>query len=127
MSSPVHLSDAEWKVMDAVWAHRGPVSAREVLGAVGEETGWAYTTVKTMLDRLVEKGAVGAERAGKTTRFQARVTRRVARRAAARSLLDKAFGGAAGPLVHHLVRSERLSLEEREELRRMLDDTEAAS
>ena len=121
MSKP-QLSNTEWKVMDAVWSRRGEVTAREVLAFVQDDTGWAYTTVKTMLDRLVEKGAVLAQREGKTTRFEARITRRAARRSAARSLVEKAFGGAPGALVHHLVKSERLSADDREELRRMLDE-----
>lgn len=118
------ITDAEWTIMNAVWDHRGGVTARDVHDAVRPETGWAYTTVKTMLDRLSAKGAVATERDGKTLRFRALITRGTARRAAARSLLRKAFGGDAGSLVHHLVRSEKLSPGEREELRRMLDAQE---
>ena len=46
-----HLTDAEWKVMDVVW-DRGPVAVRDVHGALEASTRWAYTTVKTLLDRL---------------------------------------------------------------------------
>ena len=120
----LELSDAEWKVMNAVWAHRLGVTARDVMDAVEGKTGWAYTTVKTMLDRLTVKGALSTEREGKILRFRARITRGAARQAAARGLLERAFAGDAGPLVHHLVRSERLSEDERNELRRMLDAQE---
>ena len=111
--------------MDVLWTRRSPVSAREVLESVERQTGWAYTTVKTMLDRLVDKGILDGTRCGKTTEYTANLTRSRARRGAARSLLQKAFGGAAGELVHHLVQSEELTAADREELRRMLDEQES--
>lgn len=126
MSLP-DLSAAEWKVMNAVWARRGAATAREVLEAVAAETEWAYSTVKTVLERLVEKGALEAHFEGRAARYRARLSRGRALRAAARSLLAKAFDGAAAPLVHFLVRSERLSAEEREALRRLLDEQEGAA
>mgnify|MGYP002390148889 CR=1 FL=1 len=55
--TPPALSDAEWKVMRALWA-RHPATARELLDALAADTGWAYTTLRTLLARLVEKGAV---------------------------------------------------------------------
>ena len=51
----VQLSDAEWKVMHAVWALRGAVTVRQVHEHLDAETGWAYSTVKTLMERLVEK------------------------------------------------------------------------
>jgi predicted transcriptional regulator len=120
--SPPDLSDAEWKVMNAVWRRRAGATARQVLESVAAETGWAYSTVKTLLERLVEKGALEASFAGRAARYRPRLARRRALRAAARSLMGRAFGGAAGPLVHFLLRSEKLTAEERDELRRMLDE-----
>ena len=52
----MRLNDSEWKVMQALWG-RHPATARDVLEQVERETAWAYTTVKTLLARLVEKGA----------------------------------------------------------------------
>ncbi|MEM7199065.1 MAG: BlaI/MecI/CopY family transcriptional regulator [Planctomycetota bacterium] len=113
------LSDGEWTVMNAVW--RGaPATAREVLERIAADTGWAYTTVKTMLDRLVAKGALTAEKAGNTRRYAPRITRPEARRSALRALLDRAFDGTFGGLVHHLMAEETLSARDREELARML-------
>lgn len=123
------LSDSEWTVMDAVWRLGGPVTARRVLNEVEGTSGWAYTTVKTMLDRLVEKGVLGVaegEGAGRSAgalRYRPLLTRSRARRQAVAALVEKAFGGAVGPLVHELVQDERLSEGDREELRRMLDES----
>ena len=51
------LSDSEWTVMTAIW-ERSPASVRDVLERIGPKTDWAYSTVKTILERLVEKKAL---------------------------------------------------------------------
>jgi predicted transcriptional regulator len=115
------LSDAEWTIMNAVWDRGGEVSARDVLDLVEPDTGWAYTTLKTLMDRLVEKGALEAEVRRNVSYYRARLPRQRAVAAAAADLTRRAFGGAVAPLVHHLMRSTRLSARDRSELRRMLD------
>ena len=119
------LTDTEWKVMNAVWRHEGSVSARDILTEVEPDTGWAYTTVKTMMDRLVEKGVLAVDRSSQKGAYRALIPRRRALHAAARGLADKAFEGGMAPLVHFLIRSENLSPAERAELRRMLAESES--
>src|SRR4051812_43864243 len=114
----MQLSDAEWKVMNAVW-EKQTASARDVLECLEDETGWAYTTVKTMLARLVEKGALKVRLRANTSLYEPILTRRQARRSAVRALATRAFDGAFGPLLHFLV-SEQLSPRQREELLRLL-------
>ena len=114
------LSEAEWKVMNALW-DRAPATAREVHGAVTPDTGWAYSTVKTLLTRLVEKGAVSVEQRSSLGIFSPKVDRREARRSAVRGLLGRAFGGTFSALLHHIVDDERLSLRDRETLSRLLE------
>ena len=118
------LSDAEWKVMNAVWAREAPASAREIHADVSAETGWAYTTVKTVMDRLAEKGALSASMTRNVSWYRAKLPRGRAVAAATRDLARRAFGGAVGSLVHHVVSHERLSDRDIAELRRMLDDAE---
>ena len=105
--------------MQAVW-ESAPANARDVLYRVHDETDWAYTTVKTILSRLVEKGALHEEKRGKTSVYQPLVTREAARKTAVRSLLDKAFDGTFGSLVQHMAASEKLGQKERLKLARML-------
>jgi BlaI family penicillinase repressor len=115
----MRLSDAEWTVMQAVW-NRAPASARDVLDEVGEETGWAYTTVKTL--RLVEKGALSEDRQANVNIYEPRITRNEARGSALRSLLDRAFDGTFGSLFQHLINEERLSAGDVQTLERMLQE-----
>lgn len=115
------ISDAEWKVMEALW-RKHPASARQVLEQIEDDTHWAYTTVKTMLSRLMEKGVLSVTKEGNTSFYQPVITRAQARRTALRSLVDKAFDGAFGPLIHFLLTDERLSSKDRAELERLLDE-----
>ncbi|MBM3976358.1 MAG: BlaI/MecI/CopY family transcriptional regulator [Planctomycetes bacterium] len=111
---PAQPSDAEWKVLNALW-RRHPASARELLGLLSAER-WAYTTLKTMLDRMQEKGFVRAERRGNVSWYEPLLERKRAQRAAVRDLIARVFEGAAGSLLTHLVDDERLSAAQRKRL-----------
>lgn len=124
-SKPPRLTEAEWKVMGVVWAG-APVTVRQVVDAVEAETGWAYSTVKTLLGRLVEKGVLSTEKRGAAGIFEPLVSEREARGSALRALVDRAFQGTVGSLVHHLVAEESLSESEQEELRSWLEDPDEA-
>lgn len=115
------LSDAEWRVMNVVWRHER-VTARRVVDELPRGTDWAYTTVKTMMDRLAQKGVLAANREGVQTEYEPLLSRRQAQIAAARGLVQKAFDGATSPLVHFLLEEEKLSDAERAELVRRLQN-----
>jgi len=119
----MRLSDTEWTVMKIVW-HRSPASARDVLDGVAAETGWAYTTVKTILNRLVEKGALQESKRAHTSFYEPCITQEQARRSALRSLLERAFDGTLGSLLQHLVAEEKLSKKDRARLAAMLQELE---
>jgi predicted transcriptional regulator len=116
----MQLTEAEWKVMTAVWEGH-PATARLVLERLEPGTGWAYTTVKTMLARLARKGTLRAVREGKAVAYRPTLTREEARRSALRALAERAFDGALAPMLHFLAKSERLGAKERAELIRMLE------
>ncbi len=115
------LSDAEWKVMEALW-ERSPATVRDVLDRTGGRTGWAYTTVKTILERMAAKGLLRRRQRDRVGWYEPLVSRRNARRSAVRSLLDRAFDGAFGTLLHHLVTEENLSPRDRRRLESLLED-----
>ncbi|MEM6673343.1 MAG: BlaI/MecI/CopY family transcriptional regulator [Planctomycetota bacterium] len=115
------LNDSEWTIMQAVWSSDAPVTARDVHADVEEETAWSYSTVRTLLTRLAEKGALSEAKSGKHLVYEAALERRAARHSAVRSLVDKAFGGTFGSLVQHLANEERLSARDREELARLIE------
>jgi predicted transcriptional regulator len=107
--------------MRCVWDLGAP-TARDVADALFAETSWAYTTVKTLMTRLVAKGALAERKRGHVASYEARLSRRDARKDAVASLLDRAFDGSMGPLVHFLVHDEKLSRKDRAALRRLLEE-----
>jgi len=119
------LSAAEWKLMRALW-ERGTATAREVHDDVAAEPGWAYTTVKTMLARLVDKGALRESKRGHVSVYAPLVSERRARRSALRGLLERAFDGTFGSLAQFLADDARLSDDDRAALARMLAEADEA-
>jgi BlaI family penicillinase repressor len=115
------LTEAEWRVMNALW-EAGPSTTRALHERLHGETAWAYTTLKTLLERLQAKGAVTARRDAGADVYTSAVPRANARGTAVRRLLSRAFGGAAGELAHFLIGNEQLSERERRDLRRLLDE-----
>ena len=113
------LTEPEWIIMNALW-DKYPAKARDVVERLPSTVNWAYTTVKTMLDRLVEKKAVGKSKRGNIGLYEPLVSRRQARRTAMRIMLDQAFDGAFGPMMHFLVEDESLSADQRKELIKIL-------
>jgi len=118
-SDVMKLTEPEWTIMNVLW-DRHPAKARGVVERLPATVNWAYTTVKTMLDRLVEKKAVKKSKQGKIAYYEPLLSRRQARRTALRSVLDQAFEGAFGPMMHFLAEDEDLSARERQELSKIL-------
>jgi BlaI family penicillinase repressor len=116
------LSDAEWKIMNALWKRPHPACVRDVLDEMGGEASWAYTTVKTMLNRLADKGVLDVEKRANTSYYRPLLTRHRARRAAVRLLMDRAFDGALGPMMAFLVDDQTLSTQDRARLQALLDE-----
>jgi BlaI family transcriptional regulator, penicillinase repressor len=117
------LSEAEWQIMNALWK-RSPATARDLTEYLPKKTNWAYTTLKTMLTRLVAKNAVSERKRGNTSVYEPLVTKTKARQKAIMSLMNQAFDGTVGPLMHFIVEKEKLSTKQKEELIRLLKDEE---
>jgi BlaI family transcriptional regulator, penicillinase repressor len=116
----VQISDAEWIVMNLIWSS-SPIEAAEVIHRIAAANDWSAATVKTMLHRLVRKGALSTEQIGKKYLYKPAVRRDVCVRQASRSFLNRVFGGDATPALIHLVRTAKLSAKDVEEIRSMLD------
>src|SRR5688500_12646541 len=122
MAKIPRISEAEWQVMDVLWRSDAPLTAGDVVEALtGAGSDWEPATIKTMLNRLVKKGALRFKAEGKRYLYTPAVTRQACVRSAGRSFLDRVFGGAAAPLIAHFVEDAELSKDEIAELRRLLD------
>ncbi|MBI4718323.1 MAG: BlaI/MecI/CopY family transcriptional regulator [Planctomycetes bacterium] len=118
------LGDAELEVLKVLW-DEGPGTVRDVLSKLHDAgRRVAYTTVQTLLTRLEQKRFVTSNKTGLAYVYRARVSRDRVTRTRLESLLSQLYDGAAGPLVLQLVRSERLTGEEIEELQRLIEHYE---
>jgi len=114
------IHDTEWDLLEVLWT-RERATAREVAEALAKKRGWAVSTVKTLLDRMVQKDLVAARQVGNVWEYTPAVRPVEARRSAWTELVDKAFGGAVTPALHFLARDAKLSKKELAELRALLD------
>ncbi|MEN6387231.1 MAG: BlaI/MecI/CopY family transcriptional regulator [Phycisphaerales bacterium] len=114
------LTDAEWQIMNVLW-ERYPATARGIAERLPKEVEWAYTTIKTLLARLVEKGAVKENKKGNTSLYEPLLSKQNARRNALKSLVNQAFDGAFGPLMHFLVEDQKLTESQKKELLKAIE------
>ena len=117
------ISDSEWSVMEALWEH-APQTASEVTKTLRPTMNWAENTVRTLLTRLVEKGALKTEVNTSGTRvFLPAVKREACVRAESASFMDRVFRGAAKPLLVHFAQNSKLTADEVKELKKLLDQS----
>ncbi len=119
MSRGLQISDAEWDVMEPVWAV-GSCTAADVIKELRATHDWSQSTIRTLLARLVQKGALNYEVDGTRYIYRAAVSRQQCVRQEGRSFLEKAFGGDAVALLAHFVAESPLDSEEIEQLRQLL-------
>ena len=116
----MRISTAESQVMKALWA-KSPLTAEEIIAALPDDQDWADATVKTLLNRLLKKDAIAAERDGRRFLYRPLVAQGDYVHAESQGLLDRLFDGKLAPLVAHFSQREKLSDEDVAELRRLLE------
>lgn len=110
--------------MKLVWRRTPTTStASELVAELAGPTGWSEATVKTLLNRLHKKGALGFTKEGKSYLYFPAVSEEECRSAASDSFLNRVFDGSLSPLIAHFVSSQKLSLTEIGELERLLEKT----
>lgn len=113
------LTDVEWDIMDVVWEHE-PCAAGTVQDELQDKHGWAYSTVKTTMDRMVAKGLLATHAVRNLNLFTSLVSRQEARKNELKQCLRRAFDGALTPMIQFLVEEEDLSDAELKELRQLV-------
>ena len=117
------LTDSEWQVLQVLW-DTGGAALGEVAEALRPQTGWSRNTVLTYLTRMEGKGLVRIEKGAFPHLYRAAVKRADCAAAERRGLLEKVYRGSAGQLVAAFLQEEKLTAQERDELRRLLDEME---
>ena len=121
----MQISEAESAVMDILW-QRGTIYAEDVIAALAQTRDWQEPTIKTLLNRLLKKGALRAERDGRRYRYTAVLQREDWMLRESEGLLDRLFGGRIAPLVAHFSDHSRLTPRDIAELKRLIEDLDNA-
>jgi BlaI family penicillinase repressor len=124
MAKQPTISDAEWDVMEVLWAAGAPLMANDVVERIGKANRWSPRTVKSLLNRLVKKRALDFEAEGKRYRYFPTVSRAECVRSRSKSFVASVFGGAVGPMLAHFVNEAPLTPDEIRELKEMLERRE---
>lgn len=125
-AEPPRISDAEWTVMRAIWS-RGEASATEVVETLEGQTSWSPRTVRTLLGRLVKKGALGFREQGREYVYQPLIDERSTELEASRSFLDRVFDGKLAPFLATFVESGNYSADDIAALKRIVEESESNS
>jgi len=109
-------------VLRHVWEH-GPCTAREACDALADAEGWADSTIKTLLRRLVDKGHLSARRSARgAATYTAKRSSKRALFDAGEALLERARGDAVAPLLAHLVKRSSLTSDDLADLKKLVED-----
>ena len=121
MSKVPKISESEWLVMKVIW-DENPITSNRVVEVLSQTTPWNPKTIKTLLSRLVKKGAVGHENEGRSYLYYPLVEEEILVKAESQSFLKRVFRGALKPMIATMVESEDLSEEDIEELKSLLNN-----
>ncbi|MDE2280416.1 MAG: BlaI/MecI/CopY family transcriptional regulator, partial [Xanthomonadaceae bacterium] len=113
------ISEAEAVVMEVLW-RAAPRSAEEILAEVGPAQGWQGGTVKSLLNRLLKKSALKAERDGRRYLYTPLMSREKCVSQESKGLLDRLFDGRMASLVAHFSEQRKLTKKDLAELRKLL-------
>ncbi|NVE93875.1 BlaI/MecI/CopY family transcriptional regulator [Altererythrobacter lutimaris] len=119
--TPERISEAEYAVMEVLWS-KNPASASDVSDAIAAKRGWSLATVKTLLGRLVQKGAIATRPDGRRYLYSPVIERADYVGGESRRLVDRLFGGSAAGLFAHLAEQEALTEDDLAEIETLLKE-----
>ena len=119
MGSMPRISDSEWEVMKAVWKAGKPLSSDEIISLLAYKE-WHPKTVRTLINRLVKKGALSCKKDGRAYSYAPAVGEKECIMEESQTLLDKLFGGSLAPMLANFVEGKRLGKQDIAELEEIL-------
>ncbi len=122
MSQIPRISETEWEIMRIVWA-KAPVTAADIISELTKaDSTWHPVTAKTLLNRLVRKGALGYEQQGRAYLYKPLVDEHSCVSAVSSSFLDRVFGGSLPSMVAYFVENQKLNAKQAKDLRKALEE-----
>ena len=119
----INISESELEVMKVIWSEKEPVTSLDLCEAF-ENNGWKKTTIGTFLTRLVEKGALSAEKQGKLYYYTPLISQKEYRKSRTKNLISSLYGGSIKDFAVSLFEEQSISDEELKELKAIFVDKE---
>ena len=123
MSRTPTVSEAESVVLEALWVN-SPMATEDVVAALKSQRDWQEPTIKTLLSRLLKKGAISAKRDGRRYLYSPVLRREDWLLRESEGLLARLFGGRIAPLVAHFSKHKKLTRKDLAELKRLIAEIE---
>lgn len=108
-------------VMQVIW-NRGPIPTEDVIAALARHGKWQEATIKTLLNRLLKKGALSAQKDSRRYIYSAVLTREEWLATESHGFLDRVFGGRVAPLVSYFSQQKKLGKKDIEDLKRLIKE-----
>lgn len=121
MKQHFNLTDAELIVMRELWQAGTQMPSSEIASRLNPTTGWSFSTVSTLLSRMVEKGSVSYEKRGKAYYYFPLFSEKEYHKRELQAFLGKLYDGSVRKLLAELVDNREMTQEDLEELRRKFD------
>ncbi len=113
------ISEAEHQVMKVIWKNN-PIMASEIINVLTEKTDWQPKTIKTLINRLLTKEAIGFEKSGREYSYYPTIEEADFVKTESRMFVKRLFGGAMKPMLVSMVENEDLTLEDIDDLRKYI-------
>jgi BlaI family penicillinase repressor len=117
----MQITDAEREIMEALWAE-SPIASEDIIARVAPGQGWSDGTVRSLLNRLLNKKAVAVKREGRRYYYRPLLSREKYLNEQSKSFLGRLFDGRLTPFVTHLAENRQLSGKDIADLRRLIDE-----
>jgi len=115
------ISEAEWQVMKILW-EKSPLTANDIVEKLANEIDWNPRTIKTLLNRLMNKNALGVQQAGRVYFYYPLVSKEECARSERDNLLKRVYNGALQPLLAAFLEEQKLTKDEIEKLKQILEN-----
>lgn len=115
----ISISESEWKIMRVLW-EKPDLTLREITANLGE-TDWGYTTIRTLVTRLLEKGAISADKSSSNFKYYPAVAEDECKLKEMNRFLSRVFDGSVSMLVSTLTKDSNLTEEEQKELMSIIE------
>jgi len=113
------LTEGEWAIIQTVWDNE-PCAAPTVQEELEAKKSWTYSTVKTMMDRMVTKGLLKTERIRNLIFYRSAITRIQAQKGEIMRTVKRAFDGALTPMMQFLLDNHKISQKQLSELEKLI-------